>query len=452
MNKTYSNTEDISVVLDLEVLKNLHFLNTFVERNASLKQSGVYLDFNKGEGYIKKLQTAESTQAGLLNFKFEVHEGFEILKDYVLLIPTHKVVQVLKWNEASTLTFNISKQGEVKVKVNNSIIQLAVEWLKPFDNTYNIFTDYKGGVLECIEAFYTQVPTFVLNSTEASTVLDDAIDIAKINDSLAYVSGKCFEGSGSGSIDTDYILGYGRTSLLFVDNNKLASRALPQIRHKDSSVSLSYLQNIKNILKSFSKVSAGVFEIKLVIHENEDIRVLHIEAWDETACKVKILLDIPSASEKGMAPPSEEELKAILGMTALYIEDSSTISLDYPELIETLDLWDSLQRVDGKDLITPLKPVSFVYSEALNKVELSISSQDGMNSAEFTAIENIHAEAFDVARVPFEQFHSALSNPLLLETSKDDAPLISLKRPNTEDPSFISVERNDSILVLAEFV
>ena len=450
------------------------FLGSWVERNGPLHESGVFLDFSTNSAYIRRISRERVTYAGV--GRIPITTAGELppeLTGAVLIVPLHKILQTLKWAKGlqADLALHVAENGDVVLVSRNNRITLASEWREALPVGHSPFIEYHNTPAGFIEDIFAATDNVAaIDSIESLgpvgllrfNPLELDLEVSKLENNIRVVDAKEMPKSLSigtstdgrtdvRSVDTDqtYLLSYSRMSMLFKPAKEESLCARAQIYAEDLSTSHAFLQDLGNVFKT---IASGA-----LVDEENTVQVTTFSSTADadgdvaravliSAGHYRFVFTIPSASTEGMAPPSAEDI-------GLYLPDISAapslLSIPFTITRNTLQFWDSLQRLDTKDIITPLKPVEFSFDDPAT-VTLRVGSSDGQNEASFELLGQLEASHFKASRVPFEQLLRALTAPVLSNDADEDT--ITFSRLAVDEPAALLIQRGESIALVSEFV
>jgi len=473
----------------------------------------VFMDFPNKQMHVARITRNNTDTMGIMSFPFEYTDSdvmppqfLQETEGLLLALPIHKVISVLSWMNSSTgqpvIGLTLSKEGKVTLEGNNNKIRVDYQWVKGSSDT--LLANYQGSPLYGLQQVYD-----TLNSGRESSYADlrarasyakitqlgpcddedpeyeltDELDrvrlftsemhVSKIDGNLVYmkdesIGGGAFrflefeEGKGvtereaSPSSSGVTLVGYSRMSLFFNPMDMVEMTSHHPICASDGSVPGSYLQEVHVLINTLVDCMPNPKQSSLNImttylpgqHDDTfDCVGLHMQDTEDLDFKITVVLTIPSAGILGMAPPSAEDIQAIV--PEISKDESFYVTVPYGELHDTLSFWDSLQKVDGNDIITPLRPV--YLSVVDKKLQLTMHGMRGTNEATFDIIGDYYFDINTDVQVPFDPLMKVLNNPRFRSNSATQ-PYITLTRRAVDDPAEIIVSRNGCTAVIAEFV
>ena len=438
-------------------------IGSWVDKNGPLNKSGIFFDFKRELIFIRKSMNIEDSYAGMMEIPFAWrmvdNADRSALNEYTMVVTLHKLSKVLQWaSQSSTdLQFEFSTTGAVYVNGHNNKVQLNAEWYAALDDNESPFSEYKTstiGVIESLRSAETQFNMTAEHELTSEKWLQDLLDVGRIESNLRFVAPQEMpETLTVANTDAElelvntaqnYALSYARMSL-FLKPLAASNVALERkLYATDRSVPTAFYKDLQAIVDMMKQISAST-TLKIQSYSQEDSQTASsIDIVSLSMLNARVFLTIPSAAVMGMAPPSSDDLQAIL--PDLSQDEASVISLPYSELKRTLQFWDSLQRIDGKDIVTPLKPITFNLDE--RTVTLSVNSADGVNEASFEVSNSLNSSWFSRTRVPFDTLLRIITSPLF----ESDDEYVTLSRPATDEAAVLLIYRNSCIAAIAEFV
>lgn len=498
--KQVSFDSELRFDVDLSALSSFSgFLGSWVDRSAApLQERGIVFDFAEGKMHVAKSTSQTGGPVGTFVLPFTPWEGHEFpeeLRSVRLLAPLHKAISVVSWTNRSSGegrgTFRITTDGKVYMIGANNSIQMESSWLEQTEGA-TLFSAYKGSLIHRLDEVYqdmfktstTPLQTSALSHTRTaltypfSNILNRDLEVGKIDPSLTYMPTKNIPNKGKFRVleydqETDQVnetfsgidetespttlISYSRMSLFFSPLGKGAFSSGHVIAAYDASVTFNFLSSVAALLKDLEKRVDDTYAVDLNTYhfpsdDDSGFSVLGVTARhpDDLDHTYTMILTIPSTSDAGgMAPPSTEDVASI-------VPDLDTdsgmyyVSVPYVELRDTLAFWDNLQKADGANIVTPLKPISISVDEGERKFELMMSSETAHNEAVFDVAGPVKFSLSQSLQVPFDPLMKVL-NSNLFQGGKEN-PYITFIRREVDGAAELVLSRNGCVAIIAEFI
>jgi len=492
----------IEVTADFKDLYGLSgFLGNWVDRAGTLNERGLFINFKPAKMFIRKVPKTPTDTAGLITLPFWTEDDVTELHDMMLVVSLHKVLSMLNWvsktDSTKDITFKITSEGQVYMVGSNNTIHVESAWYAALEEGESPFMEYEGSSLEHIQHVYAyqqnafeygEIESKALQALRHSVVKDEDsgatardkllsghallekdLEVGKIDTNLVYIKNKHLPNEGSfqtlqysDSLETKMnvvdpddrsLISYSRMSLFFAPLNDQDFTNRHPIVAGDGSTHSQFLSTFNTLLKSM--VSRIMRNEDLVVSsfyfptDTEDsLPLISVEFQQDGVTDYSAILLIPAAGTMGMAPPSKDDISAIV--PNIDTDNCMYVTIDYKKLKETMEFWDSLQRVDGADIVTPLKPITMSVDDVGGQVVFTMATERSNNEASFDTHGPINFKVDREIQIPFDPLMKILNNSLFTEADANN--YITLMRRWVEDPAEIIFSRNGCVAIIAEFV
>ncbi|MCA1800442.1 MAG: hypothetical protein LC687_04105 [Actinobacteria bacterium] len=488
--------------VDLSALNSFSgFLGSWIDRTApSLQDRAIMFDFAKGKMHISKSQSVTGGPIGTFILPFLPWHGDEFPEDVIpvrLMVPLHKVISVVTWTNRTSGdvgrgTLRLTKDGKVYMIGGNNTIQMEATWAEASENDHTIFEAYAGSLVHRLDEVYEDMPstaatqlrkdTLAFKRSELpypfSSILYRDVEVGKIDSSLTYIPTNSIPNQGKfhvleydeeseemKEVDSDIhgqdsattLISYSRMSLFFSPLPKHETFSGNHIVSAyDSSVPLSFLSSVAALLKELEKRVDDTFSVSLSTYhfpadDSTGFSVLGIRAAhpDNLDNVYTVILTIPSTTDAGgMAPPSKEDVASIV--PEVDASNCMHFTVPYGELRDTLAFWDTLQKADGANIVTPLKPISLSIDAEEGTFKVEMASETSHNEAVFNMVGQGRYSGAQEIQVPFDPLMKVLNSKLFQEG--ENKPYITFIRRDTEDAAELLLSRNGCVAIIAEFI
>ena len=494
--------EGFEVVIQTSLLSAFTFMTGWVDKSSQeLTDRALFIEFNNGCPllHVRKVPKDATDIAMLYTLdaegKLSVTSPPPELDELILGLPLHKLLSVANWagrEDSSSITISVNRKGDAFALGGNNSIQLDTAWVDG-KNLTSLFAEYKGSALANIDQLYdvekvdgskyltykSQVMNADGQEPLRSVVRRDFLSrdaaVSKVDSNLVYVKNTqlpTYFSDHDKMCDVTYdvelgklvkkvtdkslhpkghtAVSYSRMSMFFTSMAGTFSDTTP-LAGSDGSIPSSFIGDLQVLFKAIADASGNdELWIDYVVAPSDlnseaGIAFIRLAVVDGEGRKTgSAIFNVPAAGMYGMAPPSKEDLNVIV--PDIDEESSMYAIVDYRSLMQTLQFWDSLQRVDGNDIVTPLKPISLEVVD--NKMMMRMQSEKANNEASFELVASSNFTTKEI-QVPFEPLMRIVSSSLFQESSEENLTIV---RPLTDDPAQIVITRGGNLAVIAEFI
>lgn len=464
------------------------FLASWVEKSQNLSIGGIYLNFRTSQAYVQKIAQPSPTGVsysglGAISFTHDLQDGVHSKR--ALLVPLHKLLQAIKWDVAARepSTLLIDSQDKVYLCTRGNTIFLSSEWVDTTPNAPPMPLAH-GSVLTTIYSalFGTEkqpVPAgkAMLESSDATQSLasvlknnppfNTEIGAGKISPNLSYFRGftkadNIFVHRNVPLITQPMTVAYSRMALVLVELDKEQDPLSFMRMPLSASTDVSFLQDISALMRTASyALEIEKFAVKVYDYEHT-----RMGAGEAETSSFMTIASADGAYSFGFVIPVAQTLQApstseVLGIIPELETNPIAFSVtDRAALVDTLDFWDQLSKAEGKDFVTPLRPISLTIEcgDETQAPQLHLemmSGNAGASSASLPcSVEGVHGSAGPFL-VPMDSLLHVLSSPFF--TDDNESSTITFFRENTEGPSALVIASDatnarTAVAVVAEFI